>query len=111
MAINERTMNGYLAEAMERQAPPRYRVVAENTGQARRGSTTPGIVVSMPYDLRTIVESEYGSPAIKDATERLGYQFRDYILPMKSVIALGIPEELGGMGHAERAEALSSGDA
>ena len=28
MAINERAMNGYLAEAMESQASPRYQVVA-----------------------------------------------------------------------------------
>ena len=41
MAINERAMNGYLAEAMESQAPPRYQVVAENQGQAPTGRNHP----------------------------------------------------------------------
>ena len=108
---NERTMNGYIAQAMEKQAPLNYQVDAERHGQARRGSTSPDIVVNMPYGLRTIVETEYGNPAIVDAKKRLGYEFNDYSLPMKSVIAIGIPAELGEMRHAERDEALMSDDA
>ena len=65
----------------------------------------------MPYNLRSIIETEYGAPAIGDAKERLGYEFRDYTLPMKSIMAVGIPEELGDMGHADRRRALACGDA
>ncbi len=108
--IDEKTMNGYIAEAMELRAPPKWEVSPEQHGQARRGATTPDIVVRMPYGLRTIIETEYNDPAIGDAKTRLGYEFKDDTLPMKSVIALGIPRELGEMGHAERRAALASDD-
>ena len=107
-SINEKAMNAYIAEALEAQAPPGYRVEAEATGRARAGGTSPDFIVSMPYGLRVIIESEYDAPAVKDAVERLGYEFNDYQIPMKSVIALGIPRELGAMGHAERRAALAS---
>ena len=110
MAMNERTLNGFIAAAMERQAPPGYKFRPEQSGTARRGSATPDIVAHMPYGLRTIIETEYGAPAVKDAIARLGYQFNDYNIPMKSVIALGIPRRLGELGHAERETALMSDD-
>lgn len=108
MPINERALNAYIALAMENLAPPNYKVNAELQGQGRLDATTPDIVVSMPYGLKTIVETEYGSPALKDAIHRLGYQFKDYNLPIKSVIAVGIPPELGELGHVERRELLMS---
>ena len=108
MAMNERTLNGFIAAAMERQAPPGYKFPPEQSGTARRGNATPDIVAHMPYGLRTIIETEYGAPAVKDAIARLGYQFNDYNIPMKSVIALGIPRRLGELGHAERETALIS---
>ena len=110
MTIDEKTMNGYIAEAMEKQAPPNWRVDAEVHGQARIGSTSPDIVVNMPYGLRTIVETEYDAPAIADAKTRLGYEFNDYTLPMKSVIAVGIPRHLGNLRHSERDHVLMSDD-
>lgn len=108
MAMNERALNAFIAAAMQRQAPPNYRFAAEQSGTARRGNATPDIVAHMPYGLRTIIETEYGAPAVKDAIARLGYQFNDYNIPMKSVIALGIPRRLGELGHAERETALMS---
>ena len=110
MAMNERALNAFIAAAMERQAPPGYKFRPEQSGTARRGSATPDIVAHMPYGLRTIIETEYGAPAVKDAIARLGYQFNDYNIPMKSVIALGIPRRLGELGHAERETALMSDD-
>ena len=108
MAIDERVMNGYIAEAMEAQSPRGYQVTAERHGQARHGHTNPDIVVYMPYDLRTIIELEYDSPALGDARNRLGYQFNDHNLPMKSVLAVGIPEVWGDLSHADRRQALAS---
>ena len=108
MPINERALNAYIAQAMEELAPPNYRVDAELQGQGRLDSTTPDIVVSMPYGLKTIVETEYGSPALKDATHRLGYQFKDSNIPIKSVIAVGIPRELGELERVERGKLLMS---
>ena len=108
MAMNERALNAFIAVAMERQAPPNYRFAAEQSGTARSGNATPDIVARMPYGLRTIIETEYRAPAVKDAIARLGYQFNDYNIPMKSVIALGIPRRLGELGHAERETALMS---
>ena len=103
-------MNGFIAVAMERQAPPGYTIAPEQIGQGRQARTIPDLVVRMPYDLRTIIETEYGDPAIADAKARLGYEFIDSNIPMKSVIALGIPRELGEMGLAEIDAALMSDD-
>ena len=104
---NEKVMNGYIAHAMERQAPRNYQVSAEQHGTAKQGNTSPDIIVRMPYGLRTIIETEYGSPAIADAKRRLGYEFNDYhSQPMKSVIAVGIPEGLGELDHNEREREL-----
>ena len=103
MAMNERALNGFIATAMERQAPPGYKFRPEQSGTARRGNATPDIVVEMPYGLRTIIETEYGAPAVKDAIARLGYQFNNYNIKMKSVIALGIPRALGELDLDELA--------
>ena len=103
MAMNERALNAFIAAAMERQAPPGYKFRPEQSGTARRGNATPDIVAHMPYGLRTIIETEYGAPAVKDAIARLGYQFNDYNIPMKSVIALGIPRALGELDLDELA--------
>ena len=106
--INERVLNGFIAAAMERLAPPGYTVDAEQSGAGKASGTAPDIVVHMPYDLRTIIESEYGAPAVTDAIKRLGYEFTDSDIPMKSVIALGIPRELGMLRPAEVTDALIS---
>ena len=108
MAMDEKALNAFIGQAMEKQAPRNYTVQVEQHGRARRGNTSPDIVVHMPYGLRTIVETEYGNPAIADAKSRLGYEFNDYTLPMKSVLAVGIPRELGDMGFTERDAALAS---
>ena len=108
MPINERTMNGFIAVAMQRLAPPDYKIAPEKTGQGRQTRTTPDLVVRMPYGLRTIIETEYGAPAITDAKARLGYKFTDSDIDMKSVIALGIPEELGELELEDIDAALMS---
>ena len=108
MPINERAMNGFIADAMQDQAPPGYTIDPEMSGQGKQTGTTPDIVVRMPYGLRTIIETEYRAPAIADAIKRLGYEFTDSNIPMKSVIALGIPTELGEMERAARKAALAS---
>ena len=108
MAMDEKALNAFIAQAMERQAPRGYQVQVEQHGQARLGHTSPDIVVRMPYGLRTIVETEYDAPAIGDAKTRLGYEFIDYALPMKSVLAVGIPRHLGDLGFADLDRELMS---
>ena len=108
MAMDEKAINYAIAQALERQAPPGYAVLVEQHGQARLGHTSPDLVVQMPYGLRTIIETEYGAPAIGDAQTRLGYEFIDYMLPMKSVLAVGIPRPLGDLGFAELDRELMS---
>ena len=109
MVMNERALNGRIADAMEEQAPPGFRFLAEQQGTDRRGNTVPDIEAQMPYGLRTIVELEYRLPAIEDAKAKLGYEFRGTdALPIKSILAVGIPEELGRMPRRERDAALAS---
>ena len=111
MVMNERTLNGHIADALEEQAPPGFRFLAEQQGTDRRGNTVPDIEAQMPYGLRAIVELEYRQPAIEDARAKLGYQFRGTdALPIKSILAVGIPEELGRMPRRERDAALASGE-
>ena len=106
--IDERVLNGYIAQAMEKLAPPHYEVGPEIHGQAAFDNTSPDIVVRMPYNLRMIVETEWDAPAIGDATGRLGYNFADHSRDVKNVIALGIPSKFGnpGMRHKDREEEL-----
>ena len=108
--IDERVLNGYIAPAMEKQAPPGFTVGPEVHGQARFDNTSPDLVVRMPYDLRMIVETEYDSPAVDDAIQRLGYEFHDHTRDVKNVIALGIPSRLGSprVGYADRDAELMS---
>ncbi len=108
--IDEKVLNGYIAPAMEKQAPPGFTVGPEIHGQAMLGNTSPDLVVKMPYDLRMIVETEYDSPAIGDAINRLGYGFYDHTRDVKNVIALGIPRRLGSplMRYAVREAELMS---
>ena len=109
-SIDERVLNGYIAPAMEKQAPPGFRVGPEIRGQARFDNTAPDLVIRMPYDLRMIVETEYDAPAISDAKKRLGYEFYDHTRDVKNVIALGIPKRLASprMRYAEREAELMS---
>ena len=97
MTMDEKALNALIARVMRRQAPPGYTVRVEYHGSARTGAASPDLVVLMPYGLRTIIETEYDAPAIGDAKRRLGYEFRDSTLPMKSVLAVGIPRALGEM--------------
>ncbi len=108
MAMDEKTLNGFIAQAMERQSPRGYQMQVEQHGQARLGHTSPDIVVQMPYGLRTIVETEYDAPALGDAKTRLGYEFINYALPMKSVLAVGIPRHLGDLGFVDLDRELMS---
>ena len=106
--MNEKALNSLITVAMELQAPPGYTCDPEPSGGGKQTGTSPDIVVDMPYGLRTIIETEYGAPAKADAIKRLGYEFKDSNIPMKSVIALGIPRKLGMMKRAERDAALAS---
>ena len=109
MVMNERTLNGHIADAMDEQAPPGFEIWAEEHGTDQQGATVPDIHVDMPYGLRSIVELEYGPPAVGDAIRKLGYQFKDAdTLPLKSILAVGIPEALGKMRRREREAFLKS---
>ena len=106
--INEKAMNAFIAQAMEELAPNGYEVHPEVHGQAIQGSTSPDLVVEMPYGLKMIIETEYGKPAINDAKKRLGYKFRNYPLDVKNVIALGINKSIGEItSPSEVGEALA----
>ena len=109
MAMNERALNAFIAEALEMQAPPGFRTEVEEHGAELEGLRVPDIQVMMPYKLRSIIETEYGRPAVADARAKLGYQFKGVdTLPMKSILAVGMSRELGEMRHAERRAALAS---
>ena len=108
--LDEKAMNAFMAQMLQEHAPLDFRVQAEQHGWARRGGTSPDIVVNMPYGLRIILETEYGSPAIVDAKKRLGYEFNDYVLPIRNVLAIGIPPTLGEMEITEILATLKSED-
>ena len=109
MAMNERALNAYIADALEEQAPPGFRCEVEPSATELEGARVPDILVRLPYRLRTIIETEYGRPAVDDAKAKLGYEFRDVdTLPMKSILAVGMPRTLGEVCRVERKSALAS---
>lgn len=111
MATDEKVLNGFIARAMERVAPPGFRVSPEQHGTALQGATTPDLIVQMPYRLRIIIETEFGEPAVSDAINRLGYQFDDSsALPLRNVLAVGIPQHLSELPISDLDEALVSED-
>ena len=110
MTMDERVINGHIADALNELAPPGYAFKAERHSTARKGHTVPDILVTMPYGLRSIIELEYNLPALGDAKAKTGYEFRDVTnLPLKSVIALGIPKYLGDIDNpVQRRAALKT---
>ena len=82
MAMNERTLNGFIAAAMQRQAPPNYRFAAEQSGTARRGNATPDIVVEMPYGLRAVKDavSQYIQAGVS-ATTNIAAEIWQSLIP------------------------------
>ena len=52
MVMNERTLNGHIADAMDEQAPPGFEIWAEEHGTDQQGATVPDIHVDMPYGLQ-----------------------------------------------------------
>ena len=109
MAMNERALNAFIAEALEMQAPPGFQTEVEEHGAELEGLRVPDIQVILPYKLRSIIETEYGRPAVDDARDKLGFQFKDVnTLPMKSILAVGMPLELGELRHCERRAVLAS---
>ena len=108
MAMNERALNGFIAQAFEEQAPPGFVTEVEQSGAELEGLRVPDIQVKMPYNLRAIIETEYGRPAVDDAKAKLGFQFKDVnTLPMKSILAVGMSRELGEMRRVDRKSALA----
>ena len=109
MAMNERALNAYISEAIEQLAPPGFETEVEEHGSELGGQRVPDIQVRMPYGLRAIIETEYGRPAVDDAKAKLGYQFKDAAtLPMKSILAVGMPRRLGEMRRIERNSTIAS---
>ena len=109
MAIDERAMNSQIADALEEHAPPGFAVVEEEHGNDLFGDRVPDIQLLLPYGLRAMIETEYGAPAVGDARKKLGWQFKDcQNLPIKSILAVGIPVELGDVPRRERSTTLSS---
>ena len=109
MAIDERAMNSQIADALDKHAPPGFAVLEEEHGNDLFGDRVPDIQLRLPYSLRAMIETEYSAPAVGDAVKKLGWEFKDcQNLPMKSILAVGIPVELGDMPRRERQEALSS---
>lgn len=109
MAMNERALNAHISQALEEQAPPGFVTDVEESGTELGGHRVPDIQVRFPYKLRAIIETEYGQPAVADAKAKLGYQFAGVnTLPMKSILAVGVPRELGEMARVDRKAALAS---
>ena len=99
---NETAFNGYLANAIRRIAPPGWAVKAEKSGQGK-DDTRPDIVIHLPYGLRSIIETEFGAPAIGDAKARLDYQFKDGLTStIRSVLAVGLPTSMGEIDDGDK---------
>ena len=69
-----------------------WHAVAERTGTLQGSTGRPDIIVRQHDRMPVIVETEYGSPAVSDASSRLGEVLVGETRPFTEVIALGIQE-------------------
>ena len=61
----------------------------------------PDIIVQSPDSYPVLIETEFGDPAIDDATKRLGKLTNRTMLPIRSAIAVGVDREVRGWSDQE----------
>ena len=86
---HEQEANSVIAEWLNTTAHD-WRAIAERVGVLQGTAGRPDIVIRQHDRMPVIVESEYGSPAVKDAEDRLGETLIGETRPFTEVIALGI---------------------
>lgn len=68
----------------------------------------PDLIVHSPDAYPIAIEVEWGNPAIEDAEKRLGRIFAQTMLPVRSVIAIGVENEVRSMSDEELESRLAS---
>ena len=97
--LHEQSFNNALAYALKQRREAwrndddsviseRLAVLVENP------ALRPDILVRSPNSYPIAVEVEFGDPAIEDARKRLGKRTTSNLLPIRSVIAIGVPNEV-----------------
>ena len=113
--LNEQTFNVALATALRccrsgwrnnetTVLVERSRVFVEN--KAGR----PDVLIDPGNSYPIAIECEYGEPAIDDAIARLGERFSRNMLPIRSAIAIGIPNEVEWWSDSELESRLATLD-
>ncbi len=68
----------------------------------------PDILIQSPRSFPVAIEVEFGKPAINDARGRLGKRSEANMLPIRSAIAVGVPDELRSCSDYELERQLQS---
>ena len=87
--LHEQEANSVIAEWLTA-AGHGWRADAERTGALVGSNERPDIIIRQDDRMPVIIECEWGRPAVRDATRRLGHRLRNEDRPFTEVIAVGI---------------------
>ena len=106
--MDEVTANGVLAQELGI-VMPSCEVAAERRGRAA-GNLKPDIIADEPGKAPVVIETEYGKPAVKDATDRLGIKLTGSNTEITECIAVGIDDDCRTDSPAQFQARLKAGE-
>ena len=89
--LHEQEANSVIAEWLD-DAGRGWRADAERTGTIVDSNERPDIIIHDGFRMPVIIECEWGRPAVRDATRRLGRNLQNENRSFTEVIAVGIDE-------------------
>lgn len=90
--LHEHTANAVIADWL-RSAGRDWHPSAERKRLFIGSTKRADIIIRQRNREPVVIETEFGSPAVLDATKRLGLRLRQHTQPIREVIAVGIDEE------------------
>lgn len=111
--LHEQAFNSVLARVLRRlrkawRENPNS-VQAERVRRIEGSNDRPDIVVDTPDAYPLVVEVEFNRPAEVDARKRIGRKLVENHLPIRSAIAVGVPNELRALTEEELEHRLTAG--
>ena len=107
--LHEHDANSVIAEWLNN-AGRNWQASAERTGTLIGSNERPDIIIRQGDRMPVIVECEYGTPAVGDATKRLNQTLVGETRPFTEVVAVGINEKCRGDDRASLQERLDNNE-
>ena len=97
--LHEQEANSVIAEWLN-DAGRGWQADAERTGVLVGSNDRPDIIIHDGFRMPVIIECEWGRPAVRDASKRLGHRLQSEVRPFTEVIAVGIDNLCRGDNRA-----------